>query len=111
MNDDYVKMSINEKIMKLNDINKFILDKVEIMKIILEKEILLNYDFKDFEYISMKIMNILWNIKIEYSFIDNDNDNNNFIKFKNNLIKILLNNSLIKNKFIKYVRNKKNRVK
>ena len=45
--------------MKLNDINKFILNKIEIIKIILEKEILLNHDFENFEYISAKIMNIL----------------------------------------------------
>ena len=94
MNDNYVKININEKMMKLNDINKFILNRIEIIKIILEKEILLSHDFEDFEYTFMKIMNILWNIKIEYFFIDNNN--NNFIKFKNKLIKILLNNSLIK---------------
>ena len=52
-------MSINKKMMKLNDINKFILDKIEIMKIILEKKILLNHDFKNFEYIFAKIMNII----------------------------------------------------
>ena len=52
-------MNINEKIMKLNDINKFILDNVEIMKIILEKKILLKHDFKNFEYTSIKIMNVL----------------------------------------------------
>ena len=45
--------------MKLNDINKFILDKIKIMKIILKKKNLLNHDFKNFEYISMKIINIL----------------------------------------------------
>ena len=80
--------------MKLNDINKFILDRVEIVKIILEKEILLRHDFEDFGYTFVKIMNILWNTKIEYSFIDNDN--NDFIKFKNKLIETLLNNLLIK---------------
>ena len=52
-------MSINEKIIELNDINKFIIDRIEIIKIILEKEILLNHDFENFEYISVKIMNIL----------------------------------------------------
>ena len=52
-------MSINKKIMKLNDINKFILNKIEIMKIILEKKILLNHNFENFKYISMKIINIL----------------------------------------------------
>ena len=94
MNDDYVKMSINEKIMKLNDINKFILNRIEIMKIILEKKNLLNHDFENFKYISIKIINILWNIKIKYSFIDNDD--NDFMKFKNKLMKMLLNNLLIK---------------
>ena len=87
-------MSINEKMIKLNNINKFVLDKVEIIMIILEKEILLNHNFENFEYIFMKIMNILRNIKIEYSFIDNNN--NDFMKFKNKLMKILLNDSLIK---------------
>src|SRR5436190_1301050 len=86
-------MNINEKMMKLNDINKFILDRIEITKIVLEKEILLNHDFEDFKYTSTKIINVLRNIKIEYSFINNDD--NNFMKFKNKLIKTLLNNSLI----------------
>ena len=94
LNDYHIKMSINEKAMKLNDISKFVLNRIEIAKIILEKEILLNHDFKDFRYTSMKIMNILRNTKIEYSFIDNDD--NDFMKFKNKLMKILLNNSLIK---------------
>ena len=94
MNNDHVKMNINKKIMKLNDINKFILDRIEIMKIILEKKILLNHDFENFEYKIMKIINILWNTKIEYSFIDNDD--NDFMKFRDKLTKILLNNSLIK---------------
>jgi len=94
LNDDYIKININEKIMKLNDINKFVLDKIEIMKIVLEKEILLNHNFEDFRYTSTKIMNVLRNTKIKYSFIDNDD--NDFMKFKNKLMKILLNNSLIK---------------
>ena len=105
MNDDYIKININEKMMKLNDINKFIFNKVEIIKMILEKEILLNYDFENFRYTFMKIINILWNTKIEYSFINNNN--NNFIKFKNKLIKTLLNNSLIKKQFVKYIKNRK----
>ena len=87
-------MSINKKIMKLNDINKFIFDKIEIIKIILEKKILLNHNFKNFKYIFAKIINILWNIKIKYSFINNND--NDYIKLKNKLIKILLNDLLIK---------------
>ena len=94
MNDDYIKININEKMMKFNDINKFILNRIKIIKIILEKKILLNHDFKNFKYIFIKIINILWNTKIKYFFINNkDND---FIKFKNKLIKILLNDLLIK---------------
>ena len=105
MNDNYIKININKKMIKLNDINKFILDKIEIMKIILEKKILLNHNFENFKYTFMKIINILWNTKIKYSFIDNDN--NDFIKFKNKLMKMLLNDSLIKKQFIKYIRDKK----
>jgi len=52
LNNNYIKININEKMMKLDDINKFILDRIEIIKIILEKEILLNHDFENFEYIS-----------------------------------------------------------
>ena len=91
--------------MKLNDIQRFILDKVEAMKIISEKKILLSHKFEKFEYIYEKIMNDLRNIQIEYFFIDNgDND---FVKFKNKLMKMLLNDSLIKEQFIKHVREKR----
>ena len=91
--------------MKLDDINKFILDRIEAAKIILEKEILLDHDFKDFEYTSAKIMNVLRNTKIEYSFIDNDD--NGFMKFKDKLMKTMLNDSFIKSQFIKCVRGRR----
>ena len=77
-------MNINEKMMQLKDIKKFIFEKLEIIKIILKKKIIFNHKFKEFEFISIKIINILRNRKIKYSFIDNSK--NEFIKFKNKLL-------------------------
>ena len=91
--------------MELDDINKFILDRIEAVKIVLEKEILLNHDFEDFGYTSAKIMNILRNTRIDYSFIDSED--NDFMKFKDKLMKKLLNDSLIKSQFIKRVRERR----
>src|SRR5947207_13814316 len=103
MKDDRIKVSINENAIELDYISKFVIDRIEAAKIVLEKEILLNHDFEDFEYTSAKITNILRNIKIEYSFIDSDD--NDFVKFTNKLTKTLVNDSLFKEQFVKYVKN------
>ena len=66
--------------MELNDINKFVLDRIEAAKIVLEKENFLDHEFDDFGYTSAKIVDILWNTRIDYSFIDNED--NDFVKFK-----------------------------
>ena len=75
---------------------------IEAVKIMLEKEILLGHDFEDFGYTSAKIVDILRNTKIEYSFIDNGD--NGFVKFKDKLMEMLLNDPLIKAQFVKRVR-------
>src|ERR1700689_1003141 len=98
-------MSINRKTMELNDINKFVLDRVETVNTILEKEILLSHDFENFGYTSVKIVNVLRNTQIEYSFIDSGD--NEFVKFKDKLMKTMLNDSLIKLQFIKCVRRRR----
>src|SRR5271169_3627831 len=50
LDDDHVKASINEKTVELDDISKFILDRIETAKIVLEKEILSDHEFNDFGY-------------------------------------------------------------
>ena len=89
----------------MDDISRFVIDRVEATKIILEKEVLLDHDFDDFGYTSAKITDVLRNTKIGYSFIDNDD--NGFMKFKNKLMKTLLNDPLIKEQFVKRVRGEK----
>lgn len=75
LDDDHIKASINGKVVELDNISKFVLDRVEATKIILENEILFGHDFKDFGYASTKIVDVLRNIRIGYSFIDwGDND-------------------------------------
>lgn len=91
--------------MELNNISKFILNKAEAAKIVLEKEILLSHNFEDFGYTSIKIIDILQNIYIKYSFINSED--NGFVKFKDKLTEILLNNSLIKGQFVKRIRGEK----
>jgi hypothetical protein len=105
LDDDHIKASINGKMVKLDDISMFILDRVESAKIVLEKEILLGHDFEDFGYTSVKIVDVLRNTQIGYSFIDSGD--NGFIKFKDKLMETLLNDPLIKGQFVKRVRDGK----
>src|SRR2546430_16186929 len=46
LDDDHVKVSINGKAGELDDNSKFVLDRVETAKTVLEKEIILGHDFK-----------------------------------------------------------------
>ena len=102
LDDDHIKASINGKVVELDDISKFVLDRVEAAKIVLEKEILLGHDFEDFGYTSAKIVDVLRNTQIGYSFIDSGD--NGFVKFKDKLMETMLNDPLIKPQFIKRVR-------
>jgi len=102
LDDDHIKASINGKAVELDDISKFVLDRVEAAKIVLEKEILLGHDFEDFGYTSAKIVDVLRNTQIGYSFIDSGD--NGFVKFKDKLMETMLNDPLIKPQFIKRVR-------
>jgi RecQ family ATP-dependent DNA helicase len=102
LDDDHVKASINGKAVELDDIQRFVLDRVEAAKTVLEKEILLGHKFEEFGYTCGKIMDMLRNTQIGYSFIDSGD--NGFVKFKDKLMEMLLNDSLIKGQFIKRVR-------
>lgn len=105
LNDNHEKVNINDKIIELKDIKWFLFNRIEIAKIELKRKILFKHKLKEFEYICMKNEDTLRNKKIEYSFIDCMK--NEFVKFKNKLLKTLLKNSLIKSFFIKYVRREK----
>jgi len=102
LDDDHVKASINGKAVELNDIQKFVLDRVDAAKTVLEKEILLGHKFEEFGYTCVKIMDVLRNTQIGYSFIDSGD--NGFVKFKDKLMEMLLNDPLIKPQFVKHVR-------
>ena len=73
----------------MDDIQRFVLDRVEAAKTVLEKEILFGHIFEEFGYTCAKIMDVLWNTQIGYSFIDSQD--NGFIKFKDKLMETLLN--------------------
>ena len=81
------------------DIQNFVFDRIEAAKVVLEKEILLEHEFEKFGYTCAKIVDVLRNTQIEYSFIDSGD--NGFTKFKNTLMETLLNDPLIKPQFVK----------
>ena len=88
LDDDHIRASINGKAVELDDISKFVFDRIETVETILEKEILLGHKFDDFGYTSAKIVDVLQNTRIGYSFVDNGD--NGFIKFKDKLMETLL---------------------
>ena len=102
LDDDYQRACINGKAVELDDIRKFVLDRTKAAKMQLEKEILFGHEFKEFGYTSAKVMDVLRNRKIGYSFIDSPE--NGFIKFKDKLMETLLNDPRISPFFVKRVR-------
>jgi len=102
LDDNHNRASINGKAVELVDIQDFVFDRLEAAKTILEKEVLLGHEFEEFGYTSAKIVDILRNTRIDYSFIDSSD--NGFVKFKDKLMETLLNDPLIKSQFIKAVR-------
>ena len=95
-------MCINEKVMELRDIKKLMFDRIKMANIILKNEILFDHEFDEFGYTCVKVMNILCNGKIGYSFIDSVE--NGFMNFNDKMLKTLLENPLIGSQFIKRVR-------
>ncbi|TMC19467.1 MAG: hypothetical protein E6J34_15325, partial [Chloroflexi bacterium] len=102
LDDDHRKASINGKAVELEDIGKFVFERLKAAKIILEKEVMFGHDFEEFGFTSAKVMDALRNRKIKYSFIDNAE--NGFVKFKDKLFQTLLNDPLIGPQFVKHVR-------
>jgi len=102
LDDDHNKASINGKAVELDDIKEFVHDRIEAAKAVLEKEILLSHEFEEFGYTSAKIIDILRNTQIGYSFIDSGD--NGFVKFQDKLMETLLNDRLIKSQFVKIIR-------
>ena len=102
LDDDHRKASINGKAVELEDIGKFVFERLKAAKIILEKEVMFGHDFEEFGFTSAKVMDALRNRKIKYSFIDNAE--NGFVKFKDKLLQTLLNDRLIAPQFVKRVR-------
>src|SRR5947207_13521798 len=54
LDDDHRRASINEKIMQLEDIGKFVFERLEATKIILEKKIMLSQELQEFGFTSAK---------------------------------------------------------
>ena len=102
LDDDYQKASINGKSVVFEDIKKFLFGRIEAAKIVLEMEILFGHKFEEFGYTCAKIVDVLRHRKVEYSFIDSRE--NGFIKFKDKVMKVLLEDPLIRPFFVKRVR-------
>jgi len=102
LDDDHRRASINGKAVQLEDIGKFVFERLEAAKIILEKEVMFGHKFEEFGFTSAKVVDALRNRKIKYSFIDNAE--NGFVKFKDKLLQTLLDDPLIGPQFVKRVR-------
>jgi len=94
LDDDYQKASINGKSVEFEDIKKFLFGRIEAAKIMLEMEVLFGHKFEEFGHTCAKIVDMLQHRKVEYSFIDSRE--NGFIKFKDKLTKVLLEDPLIR---------------
>jgi superfamily II DNA helicase RecQ len=102
LDDDHNRASINGKAVELDDIKNFVQDRVKAAKTVLENEILLGHDVKEFGYTSAKIVDVSRNPRIGYSFIDSED--NDFVKSKDKLMEKLLDDPLTKPQFVKRVR-------
>jgi len=102
LDDDHDKTSINGKAVELEDIGKFVFERLEAAKIVLKKEVMFGHKFEEFGFSSAKVVDALRNRKIRYSFIDSSE--NGFVKFKDKLLQTLLEDPLINPQFVKHVR-------
>lgn len=102
LDDDYQKASINGKAVTFEDIKKFVFDRLEAAKITLEREVLFGHTFEELGYKCGNIRDPLRHRKIGYSFIESRE--NGFVKFKNKLLEVLLEDPLVRPFFIRSVR-------
>ena len=105
LDDSHEKASIHGKPVALDDIRRFVFERLEVATRLLEKEVLFGHKFEVFGYTCGRVVDVLSNRKIGYSFIDSPD--NGFVKFKNKPLETLLNDPLIGPFFVKRVRAEK----
>ena len=88
--------------MIFDDIKKFVFDRLEAAKLILEQEVLFGHTFEELGYKCGNIKDVLRHPKIDYSFITSRE--NGFVKFQDRLLNVLLKDRLIRPFFVKRVR-------
>lgn len=88
--------------MIFDDIKKFVFDRLEAAKLILEQEVLFDHTFEELGYKCGNIKDVLRHPKIDYSFITSRE--NGFVKFQDRLLNVLLKDRLIRPFFVKRVR-------
>ena len=88
--------------MIFDDIKKFVFDRLEAAKLILEQEVLFDHTFEELGYKCENIKDVLRHPKIDYFFITSRK--NEFVKFQDRLLNVLLKDRLIRPFFVKRVR-------
>src|SRR5579871_3317340 len=101
LDDDYKKASINGKVVTFENIESFVHERLESAESILCRDILFGHDFKEFGYSCSKVVDVLRQRKVGYSFIDSLD--NGFVKFKDKLLETLMNDPLVSSFFVKKV--------
>src|SRR5579871_609795 len=102
LDDDYTKASINGKVVTFENIKSFVHERLESAESMLKRDILFGHDFKEFGYSCSKVVDVLRQRKVGYSFVDSMD--NGFVKFKHKLLEVLLKDPLVCPLFIKRVR-------
>src|SRR5262245_27943429 len=102
LDDDYKKASINGKVVTFENIKSFVHERLESAELMLKRDILFGHDSTEFGYSCSKVLDILRQRKVGYSFIESMD--NGFIKFKYKLLEVLLKDPLVRPMFIKRVR-------
>jgi len=102
LDDDYKKASINGKVVTFENIKSFVHERLESAESMLKRDILFGHDFKEFGYSCSKVVDVLRQHKVGYSFVDSMD--NGFVKFKHKLLEVLIKDPLVKPMFIKRVR-------
>jgi len=101
LEDEYKKASIDGKVVRFENIKRFVDEGVESGESMLKDEILFGHDFNEFGYSCGKVVDVVGQGKVEYLFVDRMDDG--FVKFKDKLVKVLLKDWVVRGMFIKRV--------
>jgi hypothetical protein len=88
-------------VVTFEDIKTFAFERLEAAKTLLEQDILFGHNFNKFGYDSGKVVDVLRQRKVGYSFIDSAE--NGFVNFKQKVLDVLLKDLLVRLFFVKRV--------